>query len=269
MATVTEMRAWLRDNGHDVPQRGVLRPDLVDAYNDAHADPMNPEWPDDADLLDVGVDDEPAPVRAETRPSRPARQRKTASQRADSVIGRVLFGEGKKPQPKARGKQPPRMSLEKFTGRLYSMAGRVLTPISPAAANCVTVQGPMAGVLLEEALRGTVADRVLQPLARAEEKLDVAFALVAPPLACMAIEMASQLEPSPQVMLRKTVAFQMLREGLRTGLEISEKYGDKIAEVIERQRRSDEEVDRLISLIFPPPPEAEYVPGAEMAGAAA
>jgi hypothetical protein len=39
--------------------------------------------------------------------------------------------------------------------------------------------------------------------------------------------------------------------------------------VIERQRRSDEEVDRLISLIFPPPPPVEDMPAPEMAGAAA
>jgi len=260
------MRAWLRDHGEDVPDRGRLRPELVDIYLAAHPD--GDDWPDDETLDDVIDAPETAEVTPEVRPSR--KRTRTPSRGADSLVGRVLFGERKqaKPAGKSRVKARPRVSLERFTGRIYSMAGRVLEPLSPAAARCVTIQGPMAGVMLEDIVKGTVVDRMLQPVARAEEKLDVAFALVMPPIACMAIEMSYAMEQTPQVILRRTVAGQMLREGLRTGLEISAKYAEQIEAARERAARSDAEVDRLIALIFPPP-VVENVPAPEMAGAAA
>jgi len=268
MATVTEMRAWLREQGEDVPDRGRLRPELVDIYLAAHPD--GDDWPDD-DTLDELVDGpDTAEVAPEVRPSR-KRTRRTSSQGMDSLVGRVLFGERKQQatgKTTRKPKQRPRVSLERFTGRLYSMAGRVLEPLSPAAAACVKIQGPMAGVMLEDIVKGTVVDRMLQPVARAEEKLDVAFALVMPPVACMAIEMSYAVEQTPQTVFRRTVAVQMLREGLRTGLEISDKYADQIEAARERAARSDAEVDRLIAMIFPQP-TVEHVPEGEMAGAAA
>src|SRR5215831_8022525 len=276
-ATVTEMRKWLQANtDEEVPDRGRLRPELVELFNDAHA---AEEWDADtepagdligADIAGAETEAAPAEVRPEVRPSRKRATGRTGGG-ASGVLGRLIAGDtSKKPAPKRGAKAPPRVSLEKFTGRLYSMAGRLLAPVSPAAATCVAVQAPIAGVLLDEIVVGTVADRMLQPLARAEEKLDVAFALIAPPVACMAIEMAQPVEQTPEVMFRTAVAYQMLREGLRTGLEVSGKYAERVAEARARQLESDAKVDELIALIFQPRPSPEEMAAAaEMAGAAA
>lgn len=275
MASVTEMRDWLRGQGEDVPVRGKLSADWIDRYEQAHGDlplPDADDFPDPGDDDDaIGADDLP-PMADEVRPSRPrtrARPAERASAAGDRLLGRILGGPGKAPaKPKAKGKAKPRVSLESFISRSYEAAGRVLAPLSPAAAACIGIQAPMAGVILEDKLRNTVADRFLQPVARAEDLMNATFALVAPPIACMGIEMTYMQEQTPQVMFRRGVLVQVLREGLRTGLEVSEKYGEQIAEAAAKRARYDGEVDRLIAMIFPPP-KVEDVPEPEMAGAAA
>jgi len=272
MATVAEKRAWLIDNGYDVPERGKLRPDLEDAWTAGHGD----EWPSDEDLDQV-LAGEPEPVvRPEVAPSR-KRTRRTTSERRDSLVSRLVFGEGRKKQAPTRSRTRKvvheRVSLEKFTGRMYGLAGKIFQPISPAAARCIDMQGPMAGVLLEDTLKNTMADRILQPLARAEDKLDVAFALMAPPVACAGIEIIdAQLAQGvpeahlPGLLFRRGVTMQILREGLRTGLEITEKFADEIAARAQRRAESEEKVDELIALIFPPV-QAQVIPEPEMAAA--
>lgn len=267
MATVTEMRSWLRDSGRDVPDRGRLAPELIAEYEAAHAGDDTPD-PEDLEGEYVGPAVAPDPP-AETRPvRRPARSRQTT---ADRLVGRILGdGSGAKKPSKGRargGKPQPRVSLESFTARGYGMLGRILAPVSPAASVCVEVQAPMAGVLLEDALKGTVADRVLQPLARAEDRLNVGFALAAPPMACVAIQMCDAQaigrlgidavqagEYPPDLAFRRTVSMQLLREGLRVGLTLSAKHGEAIAAAMEAKRATDEQVDELVGRIFPPPP---------------
>lgn len=273
MASVTEMRDWLRDHGEDVPLRGKLSAEWVEKYEAANGDLPLPDPDDDpgddGDL--IGADDLP-PMVEEVRPSRPrTRQRpaERASAAGDRLIGRILGGSGKAAaKPKAKGKPKPRVSLESLVTRSYEGIGRVLAPLSPAAAACIGIQAPMAGVILEDKLRGTIADRALQPVARAEDLMNAGFALIAPPIACMGIEMTWMQEQTPQVVFRRTVLMQVLREGLRTGLEVSEKYGEQIAEATAKRARYEGQVDELIAMIFPPP-KVEDVPEQEMAGAAA
>lgn len=270
MATVTEMRAALREAGEDVPVRGKLSDEWVARYDELKLQEGSPDpWPDDDDLPDVGADTPSVPE--EVRPSRKRARSAASTKPAGSLIGRLLSGGGDgKSKPKGKGKPAPRVSLERLVTRFYAGAGRVLAPVSPAASACLRVQGPMAGVMLNDIAMGTVVDRMLQPVARAEEKIDVLFALAVPPVACIGLEMTAGLEPTPEVLFRRTVLMQMLREGLRTGLEVTEKYASQIAEAAEREIRYDSEVDRLLSLIFAPPP-GEMVPEPEpaMAGAAA
>jgi|SRR5215469_1891538 len=263
MATVTEMRTLLRESGEDVPARGVLSPEWVARYEALSADEPDSAdgWPEDSDDV-VGGSETVTEIRPEVRPSRPRASSRKAASDTRGLVGRLLAG-GAKTGSKSKAKQPPRVSLEKLTGRMYSTFGRVLQPLSPAASNCIQIQAPMAGVILEDKIKHTVADRLLQPVARVEDALDTMFALVAPPLACIAIEMSYMQEQTPQVLMRRTIAGQILREGLRTGLELSEQYGDQIAAAVERQQRSDAQVDALIAQIFPPPPVVEMPDGWE------
>jgi hypothetical protein len=271
-ATTAEVRAWARDQGRDVPDRGRLGPELWQDYEAALDNAVDVDLPG-GDVIDLDLPelDEGAEVTPEVRPSR-SRARQSTRTRSQGFLSRILAGDTKaKAKPKAKGKAPPRVSLEKLVTRGYGLAGRLLAPVSPAASMCLRVQAPMAGVMLNDIVQATVVDRLLQPVARAEEKLDVVFALMVPPVACMGLEMAAGLEQTPQTVFRIGVLQQMLRESLRTGLELSEKYGEQIAATVLREAKYDEEVNVLIATIFGvvQGQAEEPVREPEMAGAAA
>jgi hypothetical protein len=279
MATDAEKRAWLRDNtDQDIPARGRLRPDLLSLYDQAH---LSADQGLDWDLDGAGTDDvlriderEPeTPLEPERRPrtakAQRAERRPTAATRADSLVGKLLGGKPKDAKAKAK-KPPPRISVEKFTSRMYSSLGRMVRPLSVPMSNCLQAQAAMAGVLMEDVVRDTVVDRLLQPVARAEAKLDKVVALAAPPLIVLAVEQSFQLPPQEQ-MMRQAFLMPMLRESLRIGMEVSESYADQIKARIEQDAKWDKEIDELIAMIFAQPQAtAEDVkPEPQMAGASA
>lgn len=279
MATVTEMRTWLRDQGEDVPERGRLRPDLVDKYNAAHDADADWDLADpDTDLADA-EDLEPSVPMQPERPPRTARtiraerRAQPVTRRATSVLGKLL-GEDKKTTAAKKGaKKVPRTSLERLISRGYSEVGKILAPLSVPMSRCLQAQATFAGIVWEDVVRDTIVDRALQPAARAEEKLDKMFALVATPVAVFAVErtemarMVGQITPQ-QAMVRQALIMPVLREGLRKTLEISDTYADQIKAKLERDSRFDAEVDAMLAMIFEPP-EGAGAPEPEMAGAAA
>jgi hypothetical protein len=281
MATLADKRAWLREyTAEDIPARGRLRPDLEAMYDDAH-----PDTPDAADGdWDLGGDEtevadpedlEPSvPMQPERAPrtARAARSERRAqppAARASRVVSSLLGGKQGKPGAKGK-KTPPRIGLEKFVTRGYSTLGRMVAPLSQPMSRCLQAQAAMAGVIFEDMARGTMADRLLQPMARAEDRLDKGFALAAPPLIVLAIEQtqvavnAGRIDQQ-QAMVRMAFLQPILRESLRIGLEVSESYADQMKARIEQDAKWDAQVDDLIGMIFEMPAAAE----AEMAGAAA
>jgi hypothetical protein len=258
MATVTEVRAWLREEGHDVPARGRLDPAWQKIYDDAHPDG---DWdaPDDPGGDFAEPADPPPPPASPERPprtpksDRAARRAQPVGQRTGRLLG-ALRGDSKT-TGKARPKPKPRISLENFTARAWSALGRMMKPISPATGTCLQAQAAMAGVLLEDVARGTIVDRLLQGPARMEDKLDKGFALLGPPVIVFAMEMnhaavTSGARTPKEGMMREAMLTPVLREALRTGLEVSEAYADQIKARLEREQRFDEQVDELIALIF-------------------
>lgn len=270
MATVTEKRAWLCANTtEEIPSRGRLSPALEALYDQAH--PSDDDGGLDGGVTDAdfaSLDEEPeVPLRPEEPPATPrarkARQRQQpAAKRARGLAGKLLGSSGK-----PKGKPKPRISLEKFTARGYAMLGRMTQPISLPMSRCLTAQAPMAGIILDDVARGTIADKILQPVARAEDKLDKVFALTAPPLLVLAIDMSSQLPPK-EAAVRQAFLLPMLRESLRVSLEVSESYADRVAAAFERNERLDQQVDELLAMIFGQV-AAEPEPEPEPAGAAA
>lgn len=258
MATSEEKRVWLRDNGYEPPPRGMLRKDLTDIYDAAHPGAADDEAGDDVSR--ETSPDEPAPDTAESRPQRPRRGRPSNRTRADVLVDKLLGGPARdKTSGKQRGRgkpktRKPRVSLDKFVTRAYTRLGQMTATLAPATGRCLQAQAAMAGVILEDVARDTFADRLMQPLARAEDKLDKVFALTAPPVLVFALEMMAQPPPgqlpTPDMIMRRQILMMMLRESLFISLEITEQYAEQIQVNLERNAENEAKVETMMAQIF-------------------
>jgi hypothetical protein len=286
MATDAEVRAVLREHGVTVPPRGRLGQKYHVQYAEltyhdgaAAADPDADPWDgpdDDGDVITATIPDAvPAPADveepaaaagAEQRPRRPGRSK---DGKRGGGFGARLFGtsSGKPKQAKrpAHARLPTDRMISRVWGGMARMTARLSTPVS----NTFQLQGPVAGMLLDDAVRGTFLDPVLQYAARGEKAGETVIALGGPPLLVLAIERAQGLE-EPHRSIQLAVLVPMLEEALGMWVTIA---GDKMEEAARRAEENaatQAEVQRYLALIFP---QAEVVndeeaAAADMAGAA-
>jgi hypothetical protein len=121
----------------------------------------------------------------------------------------------------------------------------VLTPVAYPVANVLALQSPVAGKILEDVVKNTAADTILQPFARMAKGSQVGLALLGPPIlvgvACAKPETQPIVEP-------------LLREALKSWLTVA---GPKMIEKAEEERQFQEEygntIDEMIAAIFTPP----------------
>lgn len=268
-----EVRAVLRENGVDVPSRGRISAANLARYQeitgsgfgDGGGLPPDPDYDGgvtDADFPPDEIEDTPAAVEPERKPRR-VRQTRPAG----GLAARLRGG---KTKPAAKGRKPkhPRVPVDRLIEHLWGLLARISEPIAPATSKCLQLEADVAGVVLEDIVRGTVVDRALQPVARAEEKGKKAAALAGPPLIVLGLEMAQGLPPEQRA-ARQMILLPMLREALALQVEI---VGERAAEIAERassRAETDAEVQKRMELILAPLMAGQPEPEPEMAGAAA
>ena len=261
MATTEEIRAWLAGNGYDVPDRGRIREDLRQAYDAAHASPGTAE-DDDGGISAADFEEEPSAVTPETRPARP-RAGRTRARKAGGILSGLLSSKGGSGKQGTR-KKTPRTGLDKLITRLYARGGQMMAAVAPATGRCLQAQSAMAGIILEDIAKDTIVDRILQPVARAEDKLDKVFALTAPPVLVLALETTD-----PDNAMRRMLLTQLLRESLLISMDITDAYASQIEETVRKNAENEKRVDDLLKFIFNVPTAETEQPEPEMAGAAA
>lgn len=257
MATATDVRAWAQANGR--PQtRGKLPGKLITDWDTDHPnDPYEPGTPrgetPPADYPDDGFEDmfpDPAEL-GDTGETKPTRPRSTKAAPGRGVRG--LFDRGKK---KPAGKKPPRVSTSDLLGSVWRGAAKLLTPLPPLQRT-LRMQAPVAGDLLDDVVKGTIVDPLLQPLARLATQGKTVQALVGPPAFVTAICMhtmqaqAAEEEPNPFFM---AVATEGLRSSLMAWMDVA---GPRFEEAMKREAEFEEKygqnVDDMIAMIFAPP----------------
>lgn len=149
---------------------------------------------------------------------------------------------------KAKGSKTPRgprQSVERLIGAVWGMGARMMLPVSWPVANVLKAQAPVAGMVLEDVVKNTVVDTVLQPLARIGKGGEIALALIGPPILVGLISSKPEIAP---------VMLPLLKESLRAWLDVA---GPKLLEHAEKERKFQEEygssIDELISMFFTPP----------------
>ena len=268
MADAATIRRVLGENGIDVPERGNLSAKHRAEYDrliggdagDSAGEPL-----DQADTDDVtAVDDLPEPAAAEVVPRRPTRQRAKGKPFMDRLRGpQTKPGTGKGKATRAVKK---RIRVDRLASRFWEVGGRIVSQVDVPLGRVLVWQSDSAGLMVEQMVAGTFVDKMLQPLARAEERAETGFALLAPGACVAALRMAEGL-PDEQKAIRQAIILPILREALAINIQIS----GTLAE--ERIQRGIDlaplyaQADQVLSMIFATPEPAPQQAAPEMASA--
>lgn len=276
MATPIEVREWAVAEGN-ATSRGKLRAGVIEQWDAEHPDnPYEPGPPRDGftgnapDYPDADFDanfPEPEPLgdTGETPPRRPKSSRSRTGTGGSAGGVRSLFRRGS--SKKTTGKKPPRVSTADLVGAAWRGAARMV-PLPPLSRT-LRMQSRVAGPIMDDVIRGTVVDPLLQPLARLAGQGKAVQALVGPPAFVTAImahtgqAAAKGEEPNPFIM---AMAMEGLRSSLMAWMEISgPKFAEVAAEEAEMEAKHGMNVDAMIALIFSEPPTTEADAEAEEA----
>jgi len=269
MATAADIKAA---NGHTA--RGPLPKNLITAWNEAHPDDpyqpgparehladARPDYPDDD--FDAQFPDAPAEeMPAETAPRRPGRTRGSSPPKSTSWFRK---------SPKRPGKKPPRVSTADLLGGLWRAGAKLAAPLPPLQRT-LRVQAPVAGMLLEDAVKDTVIDPLIQPLARLATAGKTINALAGPPMwvtviSVHAAQRAALTPPQGPHPMFMAIAEEGLRSSLMAWCEVS---AGAFEQALKRERDFEEKygqtVDDMMQFLFAPPPapgDAEAVQAEE------
>lgn len=269
MATAADIRAATPG----APSRGNLPIHIIEAWDRDHPDDpyqpsprrdVNGTIPDghDEDFsegdLEALFDESAADVPEETPPRKPPARKPAGKSRLPFTRG----GKGK-PKPKAK---KPRASTEDLLGGLWRAAAKLAAPLPPLHRT-LRIQAPIAGILLEDTVRDTVVDPLLQPLVRLTSVGKTLSALVGPPMFVTAIMLHSQQSavkgtpPNPVLM---TVATEGLRSSLMAWCDVA---GPKFEIALKREKEFEEKygqsVDDMMAFLFSEPAATAEAAAAE------
>ena len=254
-ASDAEIRAWAQETGwrdaegEPVSERGRVGAAARTAYSAAHNG--TPDYPPGMgdDDFDTAVADEPDEEMTEARP-RPVAPKVSPRSAATSLRRRFKRGPASgKPKAKAR----PRVSTAELIGSAWRIAAKIAQPLPPMYRT-LRLQSVIAGPLLDDAVKGTIADTLLQPIARLTRAGETVSALLAPNLAIGAMAWHLQQtkgEPNPVVL---QMCQEMLRHGLMTMMRVG---GDAFAQQLARDREDEEryggDIETIMAFILSEP----------------
>lgn len=258
-----EARAILREHGEEPPKRGQLgaswreRAEQLTMHGNG-AEPAADLLADDYDQGVTAADfvsaaDEPPAAAAEQleqRPRKPKRPpRRPLLERVRAAGSSGSSGKGK---PK---KHHPRVRVDGLISRGWAVLGAAAMRIDAPVGRCITMQAPVAGLVLEDAVKGTFIDRGLQPIARVEERAEKVASVVLPPVLVAALEIAQQL-PEPQRKAREALILPLLIESLVLGERVAGQYSEEAIARAAADEPARERAANLVAAIFAVPTEA-------------
>lgn len=304
-ADAAEMRRVLKLHGVEVKERGKLSADAHQRYAEILAGQLQPgDYPDgvtasDFDqgptLDDIELDETAARLADELAadpgppPGRQAEQTPRGSGQSAAERARSLWHRDRPARRRSSGSSARRRRssarkhdwvptgpvIERIWSELAWGANKL-----PPLQRVLIAQAPMTGVVMQEAVRDTFIDRwAMQPLARGEDRLEAANAVLGPPFWTTLIirfggfEVEQARGPQGELLFHDSQpvmkpvmaddglpewndATRVMVGGLRTSLMSWIRIGQRHAdEIIERAAELDtlsDEADQLIRFIFSP-----------------
>lgn len=247
-----EIREWARGEGIDVPARGRVPDRVREQYDEAH-----PAGPDEPAPSGEPAASEPAPPGAPgavpaLAPGMAADGYADNGEIQPKPPGGMRLGRG------ARAARPrkahPRVPLEDLAADGWAaMAALVGSQGLTPTARVLELQAPVAGIVLEDTLRGTLVDRLLQPIARSQGKFREVYALIGPPLIVSILTLRPELSPRLLPQLRRQLRTWVLIAGPKMKAKERQEKKALAAMGLESSGDLDREIDAMIQSLFAPP----------------
>lgn len=261
-------RAVLREHGIDVPDKGRLSAENEAAYERLRQRPPDSydggvtaadfDDPDDAGDGEEFAGEETTPRSV----GQPGSRASEAKAKARGLFGRARKASGK---PKTGRKRHAWVGTADVIEHFWSQLAWSARPIPPLQ-KILAAQAPTAGVVLQDALKGTIIDRgILQPVARFEDRAAAINAMAGPPIWTMMISMLGGAVTDQAGMPitdgdgnyvfdnRTQAMVGGLRFSLMSWLKIANKSADEIKASAEELSALGDEADNLIRWILAPP----------------
>jgi hypothetical protein len=250
---MTDIRDWLRANRPDldVQPKGQIRKAHIAIYQQAHGTPAAPvpdeSGPDRTDGPGPDRTDEPGPDR--TAPDTPET---TAGETAPAPAGRARPGWlGGRRRPKTPGAGALRRRVP--VDGLLSMGWQALAHLTRTDATLpvsriMEIQAPAAGMVLDDALRGSLADRILQPFARTAKRGEAFWAVAGPPFLVAAVCQQPELYDVVRPLLRDALKSWVIMAGPKM-----RRAREREAKLLEELDGDLESIDAMIDALFAPP----------------
>lgn len=154
---------------------------------------------------------------------------------ADRQAGKKTIGPKRAPRVRA---SHPRVSVAGIIGWGWSMLAKSAGGYSLPVARTMAIQAPVAGEVLEDVVKGTLVDRLLQPIARVGEGGEAVFAILGPPVLVGIMHKNPNTVPALEPVLREalmtwvSIAGPKLEEKAAKAAEFREKYGDTVDNIM-------------------------------------
>lgn len=148
------------------------------------------------------------------------------------------------PRPPKREARPRRIGKRKdastLLGAPFDIASEVTAQMLPATSRMLAAEAPWAGYVLDEAIAGTLIDRIaVQPMAKVQDRVGMIGSVVGPPA------MVFQMETHPE---RIPVMLPMLARSLRMAAPY-------IARGLKKKRAADAAAAEAMAELYPDAPE--------------
>jgi hypothetical protein len=248
-----EVRAQARRLGIPVPDRGRVSAETRAAVASALAGQVSGVVDDqDQIVMDIGVPPAPDEPKTETPPPGPPPKDGTVIER-----GRKFWQKDKAERervPKRGGRK--RVSLETLGGLAWAGIGRVVSMLTPddtyhPVITMMGFQSPVAGAVFEDVAKDTLADRIMQPIARLTESGSAVGALVGPPLLTAAVCRNPASYPAVRPLLMTAMREWVIVAGpkLREMRRREEKFAEEMGSF---QEEFGVTVEELLDEVFRP-----------------
>ena len=210
----------------------------------------------------------------ETRPGKPVSEEKVSG-----IFDRIRASH--KPKPPKTAERKPKVSFRRQSTAglfefVWAQGGQalVMTGKDIPVGRVLALQAPIVGDVLDDAIKGTILDKVLQPFVRQGERAKLVGAVVLPPVLVATLERNPQAAPTIMPILRAAM-IPMLVEMAKASkkakadekklLEAMDEIADQLPPELlaEAREKGLHPVDALLGMIFAPPtpasPEGKHV----------